>query len=316
MVRTLLIDKSDHLVISTDRPTVKLYLDKPGPPSHTLQNTLDYSKPDDELVGYAFGYGQKHTNADVYILTHDTGPMATAQAVGLSYSDIPDKWLIGSQQDSADPEKARLLARVAELERREPRITLQFVDGEYIADGQINVEYLVYKPLSTDKIEPYIEEIRRLCPEQTEFGLSEDVGSVTSPFGRAAGMGGTYKPATEEEIRRYHETDYPRWLSSCESFLFDLHSTLQTQQPRPLFELMASKCRYQTSSRCVDYVYRAGRRSNLCGANVGHRHIRGTCRRAHRPSRSTAGSDWSMDRTIRRSRCNVDHRGAIFIAGS
>lgn len=242
LVRTLLTDTSDHLVVSSNRPIVKLYLDEPGPPSCNLEKTLDYGKPDDELVGDAYRWSQKHTDADVSILTNDTGPMATAKTVGLKYDVIPDKWLIGSQQDSADPDKTRLLARIKELERREPQVKLQFLDGDYITDGKIDIEYLVYEPLSTNEIESYIQAIRKLCPQQTDFDVPEpDVGNIASPFGRIVGdMRGTYKPARVEEIRRYSDIDYPRWLSSCESLLVNLHSTLQKQQPRPRFELAAS----------------------------------------------------------------------------
>ena len=241
MVRTLLSDASTQVTVRKKEPMVKLCLAEPGLPSSDLRETLDYRKPDDELVGYAYRYCQEHPEADVFLLTHDTGPMATAKAVGLEYREIPDHWLIGSRQDLRDPEITKLTARIKELERQEPQIGLEFLENSHLHDGVIEIEILVYDAMSPDEIESCMYTIKNTFPMQSDFGSSKPNEHVAdSIFGRITGLRETYAPASEEEIRRYQNEDYPSWLSRCQSMLSVLHTTLQELQPLPYFELSAS----------------------------------------------------------------------------
>ena len=241
MVRTILRGANDHVLVKRSQPVVKLLLAELGPPSDELRKVLDYSKPDDELIGHAHRYSSEHPEAEVFILTHDTGVMATAMNVELAYREIPDDWLIGSQRDSADPETTRLRARIKDLELQEPRVELKFLDNCYMRQGMIEIEYPVYEPMSQAEIDSCMRTIRNRFPMKTEFSSDEPKEQKPTSFlAWTAAMKGTYTPATEDEIRRYQDQEYPRWLRSCESFLSDLHSTLQAQQACPYFELEAS----------------------------------------------------------------------------
>lgn len=240
MLRTLITDESDHIVAHTGQPIVKLYLFEPSHPSSDLKDTLDYSKPDDELVGYAYRHSRECVEASVSVLTHDTGPMMTAKSVGLRCHLIPNEWLIGSQQDSADAETARLKARIKELERQEPQIKLEFLNNRYKHDDVIEIDYPVYTPMPRNEIDTYVKNISRLVPMQTEFGSREPHERIATSLFRRMGMRESYVPAADEEIRRYRDVLYPHWLSSCESRLSDLHSALQAREPQPYFELAAS----------------------------------------------------------------------------
>ena len=44
----------------------------------------------------------------VGLLTHDTGPMATADAMQVPYVPIPQDWLLGAQSDAKDLEIQKL----------------------------------------------------------------------------------------------------------------------------------------------------------------------------------------------------------------
>lgn len=242
MVRTILNDtEPNYVVVKRAKPLVKLQLSAILRPSSELEEVLQYSKPDDELVGYAYRHREESLEADVFLLTHDTGPMATAKSVGLDYREIPDRWLIDSQQVSPDLEKQRLIKRIQELERQEPRIEFDVVNYPYERDGVIEIYYPIYDSLSQDEIDSHIQTIKTLVLMQTEFRSNEpEERSVASLAGFAGAFRGRYEPATEEEIRRYQDREYPHWLSKCESLLSNLHSSLQEQQPRPYFEFAVS----------------------------------------------------------------------------
>ena len=241
MVRTILRGKSDHVLVKKDQPVVKLLLAELGPPSDELREVLDYSKPDDELIGHAHRYSSEHPEAEVFMLTHDTGVMATAMNVELEYREILDDWLIGSQRDSSDPETTRLKARIKDLELQEPRIESNFLNNRYMHHDLIEIEYPVYEPMSQADIDSCMRTIRNSFPMKTDFSSGEPKEpQPTSLLAWTAAPKGAYTPATAEEIRGYQEQEYPRWLRNCESFLSNLHSTLQAQQMCPYFELEAS----------------------------------------------------------------------------
>lgn len=254
ILKTLITDENDHLV-NSERPLVKLKLAVPGLPSRDpkLMEMLDYSKPDDELIGYAYCYSQEHPGTEVIILTHDTGPMGTAREVGIECRDIPNEWLIGSQQNSEDPEITRLKARINELEREEPRFELQAINSEGKHTDKLEIEYPTHGPMAQSEIDACMQTIRNCFPMETEFGSREPEEhetkkrDVTSPFGHVPTGGAlaaitrrTYEPVTDEQISRYQDVDYPRWLSDCESILINLHAALQAKVPRPEFVIEAS----------------------------------------------------------------------------
>lgn len=241
MVRTILRETSDHVLVKEGQPVVRLLLAELGRPSDELQKVLDYSKPDDELIGHAHRYSAEHPETEVFILTHDTGVMATAMSIGLEYREIMDDWLIGSQRHHMDPETTRLKARIKDLELQEPRIELKFLDNCHMHDGVVEIEYPVYEPMSPAEIDSCMRTIRNRFPMKTEFNSEEPKEQKPISFLTwTAALKGTYTPPTDEEIRRYQDEQYPRWLRTCESFLSDLHSTLHAQQACPYFELEAS----------------------------------------------------------------------------
>ena len=67
------IIEEDYKVIREKDLQVKLMLESSSIPSPELEDRLDYTKPDDEIVGFLHQYKQQHPEADVRLLTHDTG---------------------------------------------------------------------------------------------------------------------------------------------------------------------------------------------------------------------------------------------------
>ena len=238
IVRAMLSQRNSSTTVKEGQPVVKLFLDRPGPPSSELQGVLDYSKADDELIGYVHRHSSAHAEAEVHVLTHDTGVMATAKHLDIAYQEISDLWLVGSQQEAADPEKMKLKERVKELEAQEPKIEIKFLNTPD-DDNLICIEHSVYEPLAPAKIEAYIQKVRTIVPMETNFESSRasHEGTSTRTITR---LMKDYKPVTEAQIREYQDKEYPDWLKDCESLLSDLHALLQDRQSLPTFELEAT----------------------------------------------------------------------------
>ena len=94
-------------------------------PSPELENQLDYSKPDDEVVGCFHRYTREQEGSDVRLLTHDGGPMmmvATAKGLGLPFEPIPDNWLLPPENNPMERENVRLKEEVNRLKKTEPEL--------------------------------------------------------------------------------------------------------------------------------------------------------------------------------------------------
>ena len=118
--------------VSDANPRVRLYLEAPSLPSTDLKDVLDYSKPDDEIVGCLYRFIKENQNEDARLLTHDTGPLLTAETHGLKVDLIKDEWLLPPEHNESETEIARLRQRVAILEQTEPNFLVSFLNRRSI----------------------------------------------------------------------------------------------------------------------------------------------------------------------------------------
>lgn len=78
-----------------------------------IADQLDYRERDDQLVGIAYAFRSENSRNDVRVLTHDTGPMASAKMVGMDLIAVPDEWLLAPETTTAD-------RRITALEAQAP----------------------------------------------------------------------------------------------------------------------------------------------------------------------------------------------------
>ena len=116
-------------VIRDSGPTVELHLEALIKPSPELQDRLDYSKADDEIVGCCHRYSREHTGSEVRILTHDGGPIMTAKNLGLPFEVIPDTWLLPPENSPTERENVRLKEEINRLTKAEPEFTVRCVNA-------------------------------------------------------------------------------------------------------------------------------------------------------------------------------------------
>ena len=241
LFRKIIDGPQEYELIRDASPVVKLYLDGPSRPSPELDYILDYSKPDDQIVGFLHQFRQDNQGADARLLTHDGGPMMTAKSLGIPYVAIKDDWLLPPENDELERENARLKETIAQLEKAEPKFRIELVDNEGKGLERLELEYLVYDPLPSDTIKSLIDRLTTRYPKATDFGSREPASRDSSPtLVDVFVPRKVYIPAKDEEIDKYSSKDYPKWVRECREVLSCLHEKLQIEVGEPEFSFAVS----------------------------------------------------------------------------
>ena len=235
------IIEKGYQVIREDDPPVKLILESSSVPSNELKDNLDYSNPDDEIVGFLHKYKQQYPEADVRLLTHDTGPKMTARSLNLPFISVKDDWLLPPESNEVERENRRLREEINRLRKAEPQFRIKCVDDNDIEVSELNTEYQVYEPLDKDDLSTFMDLIKKRFPIVTDFESSKPLDRE-SPFSIATGISNeyVYTPDTEEAIAKYQNQEYPYWVKSCKNLLSNLHEALQRKTKPPSFCFVAT----------------------------------------------------------------------------
>ena len=119
---------ADHIEFRQAAPCVKLFVRTEIRPSDDLPETLNYDEPDDQLVGIVRSFISQNPGCDARVLTHDSGPLASAKMVGVPFAVIPDDWLLPPEQSESDKRIKSLEAEVARLRQAEPAFEIVGID--------------------------------------------------------------------------------------------------------------------------------------------------------------------------------------------
>lgn len=217
----------EYLTIRQSKPTVKLFLQPPGRPSPKLNGVLDYHHPDDEIIGHLYTYAEQHGDADVRLLTHDTGPTASAKFLGLSTETVSKNWLLPPEHSDTERENARLKAENAKLRKAEPKFNVVCVNELGNEVEVLRQGWSAYGPLTDDEIDDLIQKLKRQHPIATDFGLRTP-GRRPATYSldelRETSRASTLTNA--EKIRRYNR-EYEEWIANCRMILSEIHTPLQ-----------------------------------------------------------------------------------------
>jgi hypothetical protein len=238
LLRDIIIGGLDHLPVRPADPAVKLFMRTALRPSPDLAS-LDYSRRDDELVGTVYGFVQQNPGVDARVLTHDTGPMASAHMIGVGIAPVPDDWLLPPEPSEADRKIRALESEVARLKETEPKFTIASIDADGHVLDELGFEITHYEPLSPAELAALIERLRERFPLATDFGQRERTERAARGTMGFMGLKEVFTPATEKEIEKYREK-HTQWLKQCEARLRDLHQALQTRDGPPVFVFVAS----------------------------------------------------------------------------
>lgn len=196
----------------------------------SLQSDLDYSQPDDAIVGSVSTFCKAHAAAQVKLLSNDNSILLTARRVGIQFHRVPESWLLQAESDEDQKRIKALEAEVSRLKSSEPKCIIEPMDEPW----KFTVES--FAPLSEPQIRSLISRIRQEFPEETDFGpresstrnVSSGLPGIMSRFGLEE-----FVPATEEDTLNYQRELYPLWISSCEAYLREVHQKLEHRPPAP-----------------------------------------------------------------------------------
>ena len=163
LFRRVLESEQNQVVVREADPQVKLLLAGPGKPAPELSDTLDYSQPDDAVVGHLYEYRQKNRERDARLFTHDSGPMMTARALDLPFIPIPDTWLLAPEPSEAERENRELRARIARLQAG-PDFDAAFVDEDSNRIRELRVVQQVPVSLTEDALADLLRELKGRAP--------------------------------------------------------------------------------------------------------------------------------------------------------
>ena len=234
----VLDSEQEHLLIRNSDPTVKLFVESVSQSSTDLEDQFIYNKPDDQIVGRVHKFREDNPGVDVRLLTLDLGPRMTARHLGIPFVPIKAEWLLQPENDESEKEIIRLRSRVTQLEEAEPRFKIELVGEEGEALEQLEIEHLIYEPLSVSDIDILVESLTNRYPMRTDFTPGEPaVDDKRITVGEWLDRKDATGPPKDEDIAKYRERDYPNWTRQCRRILSDLHKELQREVGQPIFEI-------------------------------------------------------------------------------
>lgn len=191
-------------------------------PSEELSSELNYSHADDQMVGIAHAYQSSHEH-EVVFLSHDTGPLLMAKRVGVLFQQVPDEWLLTTENDEEQKRIKELEANLKRLKEAEPQCTISFNDAPW------KFTRLKRMPLKPAQVTELLEILKAEYPIGTDFGPSEASERPGKLLRYGFPRTEKFVPATDEDISNYRD-NYASWLESCEAFFREIHDELNDQE--------------------------------------------------------------------------------------
>lgn len=225
-IRKLLLKGNAELVVRDKSPQVHLSLFL-----QELSGSGGSSQPDDQIVTCLGDYRQQFPEHQARLLTHDSGPMASAKHLGLPFTPIPDTWLLPPEPGWQQKEISRLKSKILELEAREPQFEVAALNSNGQEVDVLTIEIPEYRPFTEQEIDQLVDSVARHFPVQENFPPPnpEQAGETRKCEGQ---FDFVYLPPDKARIQKYQKEEYPAWLDSCRTVFGDLHKECQ-QLPDP-----------------------------------------------------------------------------------
>ena len=240
LFRKIITSENGSELVQKAKPQVKLMVDASYLPSPELANQLDYNEKDDQIVGCLHTYKLRNSEADVRLLTHDTGPMASAKMCSLPFVVIPDDWLLEPESNDAERELIKLKTELKQLKHTEPHFVIRCLNDIEEEINSFEFESVCYGRLTDTEVSALIESLTLQFPQATDFGEQEPTRRKASNLANfILGIEEVFTPASEQEITEYIEKEYPEWVDKCKQILERLHLSLEKQSSPIIFSFSA-----------------------------------------------------------------------------
>jgi hypothetical protein len=242
LLREVIAGSADHKVIREASPRVMLLVRTEIKPSESVAGTLNYAEADDQLVGIVHSFASENPGCDARLLTHDTGPMASATAVNVPVAVIPDNWLLPPEQSEADKRIRSLEAEVSRLKEAEPAFDITCINKEGEECEKLHLEATRFETISVGELAGLVARLKERFALANDFGprqRQERMAGNQGLFALALNAKEVFVPATDKEIEEYR-AKHAQWLTACEDALCNLHATLQNAERPLVFGFRAS----------------------------------------------------------------------------
>ena len=240
LFRRIINSESGYELIQEAKPQVKLLVDPTYQPSLDLRDQLDYNEIDDQIIGCVYSFKARNPESDIRLLTHDTGPMASAQMCSLPFAEIPDDWILPPESNDTEKENTKLREQLERYKKTGPYFVISCLDHNGDDINSFEFESVCYEPLAETEISELMNSLTRQFPLATGFGEQEpERHNPKKALNYALGKE-VLTPASQREISDYTEKDYPEWVEKCAHILEQLHLYLEKQCPPVFFSFTAA----------------------------------------------------------------------------
>lgn len=170
---------------------------------------------DDFLLATIMQYKHENPNAEIYLISQDSGPRLTAQHLGIPALELPQEFMLSVIADPLELENIELKRTVAKLQSALPQLVVCFAGSD---PPESHAKFLLPKPLKPidDEIENKLREIKEKYPKRYPTAIK---GTDTYP-NMAAALSALQSllPTSPEEYDRYN-SDVDEYLSSYEQYM-------------------------------------------------------------------------------------------------
>ncbi|HUT86716.1 MAG TPA: PIN domain-containing protein [Candidatus Heimdallarchaeota archaeon] len=176
---------------------------------------------DDVLIASVIQYRTDHpSDAEVTLVTQDSGPRLTAPQLGLRVFELPEEYKLPPEQDPLEAENRELLRTISVLQNALPKLIVSFAGSDQPEDHARF--FLPCPPDSMEhEIERKIEELKAKLPKQHRPQATTPKSNSPVALMQAQLAGSSYiDPIPAEEYDRYNR-DVDEYLSSYERYMRD-----------------------------------------------------------------------------------------------
>lgn len=180
-------------------------------PSRDHADVLDLAVDDDKIVGVASALAKADPGKNVTLLSDDTRPIAKADAIGLPFTFIPDSWKRDPEVDDAQKEIAQLKGQVAQLKSTHPELSIEAVGA---TNKRLAREREGYADLTVQEAEAF----------KTHLAATFGLDAIAAASARVVAArrsrivldrGMQYFEPSPQELQRYRDVDYPKWIDEA-----------------------------------------------------------------------------------------------------
>ena len=166
---------------------------------------LNFKYNDDRLVASAICWSHKHSDDEISVVSHDSGPRMKAKRVGLTAKKLSEKYCLPDQLDSKDKEIRELKSKLYQIENAQPTLEIEILKSDAQVEGHLHSQ--------VDFSEDYVSKDdtdRLVAAKRNELKKSVKTTHPNRIVGGLLSSFGTVTQADIEEYHKYVET----WLTS------------------------------------------------------------------------------------------------------